>query len=223
MAAPLLAGGGTGEMGVSKNVCYEGRPYEKNGAKGKRNLRSPPPPPPPLLRSHTRFATRLRPLIKTITTLLKLWHNNPISGPRLLLEGSQKFIRYGVRVLDWYTTTTLEDRILFQGFLPWGAGVTKPRELTLPPRFETCFCFLSWALSRLAVRASSSPELRRSTQTSPPTVMVPAIKRRFLAKKNHYVISMIIKTIILISLLTSPCAGCFPCRCLLCPLAFRWR
>lgn len=46
MAAPLLAGGGTGEMGVSKNVCYEGRPYEKNGAKGKRNLRSPPPPPP---------------------------------------------------------------------------------------------------------------------------------------------------------------------------------
>jgi len=43
MAARLLAGGGTGEMGVSKNVCYEGRPYEKNGAKGKRNRRPPFP------------------------------------------------------------------------------------------------------------------------------------------------------------------------------------
>ena len=42
MAAPLLAGGGTGEMGVTKNVCYEGRPFEKNGAKDKRNLRPPP-------------------------------------------------------------------------------------------------------------------------------------------------------------------------------------
>jgi hypothetical protein len=38
LADPLLAGGGTGEMGDSKNVCDEGRPYEKNGAKGKRNL-----------------------------------------------------------------------------------------------------------------------------------------------------------------------------------------
>jgi hypothetical protein len=44
MAARLLAGGGTGEMGVSKNVCYEGRPYEKNGAKGKKDLRHLPPP-----------------------------------------------------------------------------------------------------------------------------------------------------------------------------------
>ena len=44
MAAPLLAGdGGVGEMGVCKNVCYGSRPYEKNGAKGKRNIRPLPP------------------------------------------------------------------------------------------------------------------------------------------------------------------------------------
>jgi len=179
--------------------------------------------PSPLRRPHTRFSTCLRPLIKTINTLLQLWRNNPISGPRLLVEGSQKFILYEVRLLDWCPTPTLEDRILFRGFLPWGAGVAKPRELTRPPRFETCFWFISWALSRLAVRASSSPEHRTSTQTSPPTLMGPEITRCFLARKNHYVISMIMETIILISLLTSPCEAYFCSPCLLCPLAFRWR
>jgi hypothetical protein len=113
MAAPLLAGGGTGEIGVDKNVCYEGRPYEKNGAKGKRKIRPPSP-------TTCQIATCLRPLIKTINTLLQLWNNNPVSGPRLLLERYQKFILYGLRVLDWCPTPTLEDRILFRDFLPWG-------------------------------------------------------------------------------------------------------
>lgn len=142
-------------------------------------------PTPPLPRLQIRFATYLRKLVKTINTLLQLWHNNPISGPRLLLEGSQKFILYGVRVLDWCKTATLEGRILFRGYLPWGAGVTQPRELTLPPRYETCFfSFLSWVLSGLAVRASSSPQLRWSTQTSTPALMMPATKRCSLARKT---------------------------------------
>lgn len=164
MAAPLLAGGGTGEMGVSKNVCYKGRLYEKNGAKDKRNLRHPPPPFP----SHIPDLQHVydhwsKPLIR--------YCNYGITTQFQALDSSWRVLKilYEVRVLDWWPTPTLEDQILFRGFVPWGAGVTKPRELTLPPRFETCFWFLSWALSLLAVRASSSPELRKSTQTSQPT------------------------------------------------------